>query len=90
MARQMDFDKKIESLKSKIEKKHEELKKLKAELEAFKSKKASTDYKALVDYMEQNNLTAEEVLESIKGNSEESDKETEQSEGLPDSNPVSN
>lgn len=90
MARQMDFDKKIESLKSKIEKKHEELKKLKAELEAVKSKKASTDYKALVDYMEQNNLTAEEVLESIKGNSEESDKETEQSEGLPDSNPVSN
>lgn len=90
MARQMDFDKKIESLKSKIEKKHEELKKLKAELEAVKSKKASTDYKALVDYMEQNNLTAEEVLESIKGNSEESNKETEQSEGLPDSNPVSN
>lgn len=90
MARQMDFDKKIESLKSKIEKKHEELKKLKAELEAVKSKKASTDYKALVDYMEQNNLTAEEVLKSIKGNSEESDKETEQSEGLPDSNPVSN
>lgn len=89
MARQMDFDKKIESLKSKIEKKHEELKKLKAELEAVKSKKASTDYKALVDYMEQNDLTAEEVLESIKGNSEESDKETEQSEGLPDSNPVS-
>lgn len=90
MARQMDFDKKIESLKSKIEKRHEELKKLKAELEEVKSKKASTDYKALVEYMEQNNLTAEEVLESIKGNSEESGKETEQSEGLPDSNPDSN
>lgn len=81
MARQMDFGKKIEVLESKIEKKQEELKKLKDELNSVKTKKASSDYKELVEYMEQNNLSAEEVLASIKGTPNEAEQE-----GLPDSN----
>ena len=32
-----------------------------------KAKKAQQDYKVLVEYMEQNNLTAEDVLGAIKG-----------------------
>lgn len=71
MARQMNFNAKIEVLEAKINKKQEELKKLKAELAEAKAKKANVDYKALIEYMEQNGISAETVLESIKGRQEE-------------------
>lgn len=67
MARQMNFNAKIEVLEAKISKKQEELKKLKTELAEAKAKKANVDYKALIEYMEQNGISAETVLESIKG-----------------------
>lgn len=51
---------------AKITKKQEELKTLKAQLDEVKTKKAQQDYKVLVEYMEQNNLTAEDVLGAIK------------------------
>ena len=71
MARQMNFNAKIEVLEAKINKKQEELKKLKTELAEAKVKKANVDYKALIEYMERNGISAETVLESIKERPEE-------------------
>lgn len=66
MARKANYEEKIATLQAKITKKQEELKTLKAQLDEVKTKKASQDYKVLVEYMEQNNLTAEDVLGAIK------------------------
>ena len=66
MARKANYEEKIATLQAKITKKQEELKNLKAQLEEVKTKKAQQDYKVLVEYMEQNNLTAEDVLGAIK------------------------
>lgn len=68
MARQMNYSAKIESLEAKINKKQEELKKLKVELSETKARKAESDYKELIDYMEQNGISAEDVLGAIKPN----------------------
>lgn len=66
MARKSNYEEKIATLQAKITKKQEELKTLKAQLDEVKTKKAQQDYKVLVEYMEQNNLTAEDVLGAIK------------------------
>ena len=66
MARKANYEEKIATLRAKITKKQEELKTLKAQLDEVKTKKAQQDYKVLVEYMEQNNLTAEDVLGAIK------------------------
>ena len=76
MARQMNFSAKIESLETKIVKKQEELKKLKIELADVKAKKADSDYKVLIEYMEQNGITAEDVLGAIKPSDENETNET--------------
>ncbi len=68
MARQMNFDAKIFALETKINKKQEELKKLKVELSETKARKAESDYKELIEYMEQNGISAEDVLGAIKPN----------------------
>ena len=66
MARKANYEEKIATLQAKITKKQEEHKTLKAQLDEVKTKKAQQDYKVLVEYMEQNNLTAEDVLGAIK------------------------
>ena len=66
IARKANYEEKIATLQAKITKKQEELKTLKAQLDEVKTKKAQQDYKVLVEYMEQNNLTAEDVLGAIK------------------------
>lgn len=66
MARTANYAAKIESLETKVAKKQEELKKLKAELEDAKAKKAQADYKELLDYMTENDISADTVLEAIK------------------------
>ena len=66
MARKANYEEKIATLQAKITKKQEELKTLKAQLDEVKTKKAQQDYKVLVEYMEQNNLTSEDVLGAIK------------------------
>ena len=63
MARKANYEEKIATLQAKITKKQETLK---AQLDEVKTKKAQQDYKVLVEYMEQNNLTAEDVLGAIK------------------------
>lgn len=67
MARKANYEEKIADLEAKIEKKQAELKNLKATLSDLKAKKADDDYKELTEYMQANNLTAEEVLASLKG-----------------------
>ena len=66
IGKKANYEEKIATLQAKIAKKQEELKTLKAQLEEVKTKKAQQDYKVLVEYMEQNNLTAEDVLGAIK------------------------
>lgn len=67
MARKANYEEKISAIEAKIEKKHNEIKALKKQVDELKSKKASDDYKELTEYMLANNLSAEEVLASIKG-----------------------
>ena len=67
MARKTNYTEKIAALEAKIAKKQDELKKLKQQLSELKAKKASEDYQELTEYMQANNLTASEVLASIKG-----------------------
>ena len=67
MARKANYEEKISVLEAKIEKKHNEIKALKSQLNELKAKKADDDYKELTEYMMANNLTVAEVLASIKG-----------------------
>lgn len=66
MARKANYDEKINAIEAKIAKKQEELKALKGQLSELKAKKANEDYKELTEYMEANNLSASDVLASIK------------------------
>lgn len=67
MARKANYEEKITAIEAKIAKKQEELKSLKMQVSELKAKKAADDYKELTEYMMSNNLTAAEVLASIKG-----------------------
>ena len=66
MARTANYEAKIETIEAKIQKKKDEIKKLKAELEEVRAKKAQADYKELLDYMSDNDISADKVLEVIK------------------------
>ena len=66
MARKANYEEKISAIEAKIEKKQEELKKLKAQLSSLKNKKADDDYKELTEYMLANNISAGDVLAKIK------------------------
>lgn len=66
MARTANYEAKIATLTKKVEKKTAELKKLKEELSEIKSKKAKEDYKVLFDYMQENDISADDVLGVIK------------------------
>ena len=67
MARKANYEEKIAAIEAKIEKKQAEIKSLKSTLNDLKAKKAEDDYRELTEYMQANNLTAAEVLASIKG-----------------------
>jgi Skp family chaperone for outer membrane proteins len=67
MARKANYEEKINAIEAKIAKKQEELKSLKVQLNEIKAKKAQDDYKELTEYMQNNNLSASDVLASIKG-----------------------
>ena len=66
MARKANYEEKISAIEAKIVKKQEELKALKNQLSEIKAKKAQDDYKALTEYMQNNNLSASDVLASIR------------------------
>ena len=67
MARKTNYDEKIAVLEAKIEKKKEELKKLKAQLLEIQAKKANEGHQELEDFMVKNNMSAAEVLAKIQG-----------------------
>ena len=67
MARKTNYDEKIAALEDKIAKKQEDIKKLKAALNELKNKKIAVDNQELMEYMQQNNLSATEVFALIKG-----------------------
>lgn len=66
MARKANYEEKINAIEEKIAKKQEEIKVLKAQLNEIKAKKAQDDYKELTEYMQNNNLSASDVLASIR------------------------
>ncbi len=66
MARKANYEEKIKAIETKIEKKQEEIKSLKSQLNSLKTKKSEGDYKELTEYMLANNISAEEVLAKIK------------------------
>lgn len=66
MARKVNYDEKISALETKIAKKQDEVKALRAEVKELKEKKAKEDYQELTDYMLANNLSAKDVLDYIK------------------------
>ena len=67
MARKSNYDEKIKAIEAKITKKQDEQKKLKSQLADMKEKKEKVDYQELTEYMQANNLSASEVIASIKG-----------------------
>ncbi|WP_028130648.1 hypothetical protein [Selenomonas sp. AE3005] len=66
MARVANYEQKIESITSKIEKKTEELKALKAQLADLEAKKTRTDCKVLNEYLVNKGITPEEALGKLK------------------------
>ena len=66
MARTTNYDAKIAAIEEKINKKKDELKKLKETLDELQEKKNKADYSDLIEYMQENGLTPSEVLGAIK------------------------
>lgn len=66
MARQANYEEMISSIKTKIEKKKEQIKHLKAQIVVLEKQKADNAFKELADYIRANDITAEEVLALIK------------------------
>ena len=66
MARTTNYDAKIAVIEEKLEKKKNEVKKLKEALADLKEKKAQSDYKELLNYMTENEISAEQVLDTLK------------------------
>ena len=66
MARVVNYEQKIESIKAKIEKKTEELKALKAQVADLEAKKTKTDFKVLNEYLVNKGVAPEEALGKLK------------------------
>lgn len=66
MARVVNFEQKIETLKGKIEKKTEELKNLKADLSKLEEAKTKTDFKVLNEYLAAKGIAPDEALGKLK------------------------
>ena len=66
MARTTNYDAKIAVIEEKLEKKKNEVKKLKEALADLKEKKAKSDYKELLNYMTENEISADQVLDTLK------------------------
>ena len=66
MARVVNYEQKIESIKAKIDKKTEELKALKAQVADLEAKKTKTDFKVLNEYLVNKGVAPEEALGKLK------------------------
>ena len=66
MPRVANYDEKIQQLQEKIDKKKEEIKALKEKQAEWQEKKNKADNQALMQYMEENDLSAEDVLAALQ------------------------
>ena len=66
MARVANYEQKIESIKGKIEKKTEELKKLKAMVAKLEEAKTKTDFKVLNEYLAAKGIAPDEAMGKLK------------------------
>ena len=66
MARTVNYNQKIESLKAKVEKKSEEVKELKALLADLEQKKLKEDFKTLNEYLSEKGIVPEDALAKLK------------------------
>lgn len=66
MARQVNYDAKIEKLESQIETASSKLKNMQADLSELKQKKEERDYRELLDFMKENDISASEAVEALK------------------------
>ena len=66
MAREVDYAKKIEALKEKIEKKSEQLKVLKAELKDLEEAVARQNMQDIASFIQDKKLDPAEVLAALK------------------------
>lgn len=66
MARNVNYDQKIDALKAKIEKKTEELKGLKAMVADLEEKKTKSDFKALNEFLAAKGINPEDAMGKLK------------------------
>ena len=66
MAREVDYAKKIEALKEKVEKKSEQLKALKAELKDLEEAVARQNMQDIASFIQDKKLDPAEVLAALK------------------------
>ena len=71
MARQANYEAKIEKLEVQIATTSEKIEKMKAELADLKKKKSERDYRALLDYMQENEISAEEAISKLQSENTE-------------------
>ena len=64
--RKISFEEEIQKYQEKLSKKEVEVKELKSKINSLKMKKAEHDYKDLLNYMQDQKITAEQVLDIIK------------------------
>ena len=65
MARQANYDEKIETLTGKIEKKAAEIKALREDLSELKAKRNSQKMEEIAEFMDEQNLSPDQVLEIL-------------------------
>lgn len=66
MARQINYDAKIEKLETQIASASEKLGAMEDELKTLKKKKEERDYRELLDFMKGNDITAGQAIEALK------------------------
>lgn len=66
MARAVNYDQKINALEAKIEKKTNELKVLKAQLNDLEEKKTKNDFRALNEFLAAKGISPEAAMEKLK------------------------
>lgn len=65
MPRKANYDKKIELLEAQVGIAEERLESLRGKLNDLKQKKEEQDYRELLDFMKERNISAEEAVESL-------------------------
>ena len=81
MARQVNYDAKIEKLEAQIETASDRLESMQAPLSDLKQKKEERDYRELLDFMKENDISAGEAVEALKASEMYRAKQAEAEQG---------